>query len=296
MNKQTSVDQLLLDLEKNSISDREKADILIRIIEIESSKSEKDADMELIQECVEFLNILTNSEEEIEMQESQAADRLQQIYQKAADDTTPVNTGLTKHQPGIRKRRLRFFGLIAASFAVVILIAATSLTVIARVNGYGNMWEWLSEHLSEIFQVEPEKDHTIEGITVIRGTDTKTYSNMESWLQEESWDILYPSELPDGVWLDHILLVSHGEGETSIFWSFNTTDVRFSAQNFDLASFEPTENMEILEIGGYRFGIFSRPDGTYQASCVIGDFAYSIECANHENLLFLINHLKGIEK
>ncbi len=296
MNKQTSVDHLLLDLERDSISDSEKADILFRIIEIESAKSEEDADMELIQECVEFLNILTNSETEIKMQESQVADRLQQIYQKAAEDTTSENTDLTQHQPVIRKRRLRSFGIIAASFAFVILIAATSLTVIARVNGYGNMWEWLSDHMNEIFHLNSGEEHSIDGITVVVDNDATTYPDIETWLQKTSMDILYPTVLPDDVKLERILQSSQSENEISMIWVFNISNVRFSVQNYDLSYFELSNDAEIIDASGYRFNILYRPETGYQAFCIAGDYAYSIECADRESLLTIINHLKGIEK
>lgn len=288
MNKKISVDQLLQELGKNSISSREKADILIQIINIESAKSEEDADMDLIQECVEFLNLLTNSEREIEAQQDQLPYRLQRIYQKAAAE------GISKNKV-IRKRRFRSLGIAAAVFVAVLLITVTSLSVIARVNGYGSTLEWIYAHLNQVFQSAPGEENNIDGITVIRETETKHYPNIESWLQEENLDILYPSLLPDGVSIDRIYQSTREEGEVSVIFSFNTPDIRFLAQNYDLNHFEIMEDMEVIEANGYYFGSFSTPDGSYQAFCIFDNIAYGIECTDRDTLLTLINHLKGIK-
>lgn len=296
MNNQASIDQLFHKLENDAISDREKADILTKIIDIESSKPEKDADMELIQECIEFFNVLTNSENEIKMHESQLPARLQQIYQKAADANTFANTCLSQSRPFSRKRRSRSLGIAAASFAAIVLIVATSLTVIARINGYGNMWEWVSVHLNEIFHINSGDDGSIDGITVVLGNETTTYSDVESWLRKEDIDILYPSVLPDDVKLERILQSNYGEDEMDIIWVFNTPDVRFTVQNYALSNFELLDNAEIVEASGYRFNILYHSDVGHQAFCIIGNYAYSIECTDRESLFTILNHLKGIQK
>lgn len=282
MNKKISVDQLLQELEKDSITSRERADILIKIINIESAKSEEEADMDLIQECIEFFNLLSNREEEIEAQKDQMHYRLQQIYQRAAEDDTSKNTI-------IRKRRFRSIGLAAAVFVAILLIMVTSLTVIARVNGYNSTLEWIYAHLNQIFQSDRGEENVIDGITVIREAETKNYPDIESWLQEENLDILYPSILPDGVSIDRIFQSTRGAGEVRIIFTFNTPDVRLLAQNYDLDHYEITEDMEVIEVNGYCFGILSTPDGGYQAYCTFDNTAYDIVCSERDTLLTLIN-------
>ena len=296
MKKETSVDQLLRQLEDDSITNDQKADILAMIIDIESEKPE--ADMVLIQECFDYLEVLKNSEEEIAERKERISYHLQRSYQKAADGSAPFkNLDFFKIQqhPPARKRRIRTIGVAAAVFVSILLLVATSLTVIARVNGYGNMWDWLSDHLNEIFHFNPGETKTVDGITVVRENDSKVYPNIESWLQEESWGIKYPSVLPDDVKIERIILSTRGEGEFSIAWVFNSPDVHFLAQNYDLSNFKITGDMEIVEANGYQFGILSTLEGGYQAFCTINDFAYVIECAERDTLLTLINHLKGIE-
>ena len=302
MKKETSVDQLLRELENDAVANDQRADILSKIIDIESEKSE--ADMDLIQECFDYLELLKNSEPEIAERRERIPYHLQRSYQKAADVSSPFKnldfSKIQQHSP-IRKRRIRTIGVAAAVFISILLLAATSLTVIARVNGYGNMWDWLYNHLNEIFQIVPGEMQTIDGITVVRENDSKIYPNIEAWLQEENLDLLYPSSLPDNVKIERILQTTRGEGEINIMFSFNTPDVSLYAQNYDLAHYEiPSEipeDMEVIEANGYRFGILYTPeiDFNYHAYCIVDNFAYSIGCTERDSLLNLIYHLKGIE-
>lgn len=288
MKKYPSIESLLQKLENDSVTNSEKAELLTQIIDIESEKPKEEADVDLIEACFAYLETILHEESEIAERKKQLPGQLQRIQQKAAERTA------SRKNPRKPARRKRIIGILAAVF-VTILLVATSLTVIARVDGYESMGEWVSIHLKELLQLESGKKHEIDGFTVVHGKDTKTYSSVEAWMQEESWNIVYPSDFPDNVRVDHILLDYRSEDEIAIHWIFNPSDVYFSAQNFDLAILEPVDTVEIVEINGYRFGILAQPDGSYQASGVIEDFAYFMKCTNYEDLLFLLHHLKGME-
>lgn len=288
MKEYPSTESLLQKLEADSVTNREKAELLTQIIDIESEKPKEEADVDLIEACFAYLETILHEEAEIAERQKQLPGQLQLIQQKAAERTA------SRKNPRKPARRKRIIGILAAVF-VTILLVATSLTVIARVNGYESMGEWVSMHLKELLQLEPGKKHEMDGFTVVHGTDNKTYSSVEAWMQEESWDVLYPSDLPDNVRVDRVSLVSRSEDEILIAWVFNTPDVQFCVQNFDLAKLEPVDTVEIVEINGYRFGILAQPEGAYQATGVIEDFAYFMKCTNYEDLLFLLHHLKGME-
>lgn len=297
MKKHSSIDQLIRDLNDNSITSQKKADILIEIIDLESQSD--DADMELIEECFDYLEFLTNSEAEIETRKGQLPDRLQRTYQKAADMENDSEDQLVpKIQPVARKRRFRKAGIAAAIIAATLLISMTTLTVIARVNGYNDPWEWLSKHWEEYLQLDNGGQLTGDGITVIRQTETIVYPDMESWLKEENLNLLYPSDLPEGIRLDHINQSARGEGEVDIYFVFSTPEVSFHAKNHDLDQYEiHEEDMEIIEINEYCFSILYTPEieFAYHAYCIVDNFAYGIGCQDRDTLLILINHLKGIK-
>lgn len=300
MKKDLSTDQLISELNDASITNKKKTDILMKIIDLESEKP--DANMELIEECFDYLEFLTNSEAELEARKEQLPDLLRRTYQKAADMEDDSNDQIVPQiRPAVRRRRFRKAGIAAAIIAAVLLISMTSLTVIARVNGYDSTWEWLSKHWEEYLGLNNGEQMTIDGITVIRETETIIYPDIESWLKEENLNILYPADLPEDVRLDHINQSARGEGEVSITLVFNTPEVIFNAQNYDLSSFEiHEEDMEIIEADGYRFGILYIPDISemvcaYNAYFTVDNFAYIIGCQDRDTLLILINHLKGIK-
>lgn len=299
MRNHNEIDLLLEELGNDATSTRRKAEILIQLIDTELEKPEEKADMDLIQECFDYLESLNESESDELTRKKKLEYHLTRIYQRGDDadaSSLPSIPNTVRVNTHIWKRRLRTVGIVAAIFVATILVFASTLSVIARVNGYDTVLEWLSTNLNEYFQLETGKEYDIEGITVVRNTGNKTYDNIETWLQEEGLNLLYPSVLPEGVQLQRIVQNSQDGEKTFISWIFSDPDIRLAAQDFDLYKFEIGGDMEILEINGYQFGILNTPENSYQAFCVAGDFAYSIECTIREDLLTLINHLKGLEK
>ena len=290
MKKELSMDMLLTELNNNSLTNGEKAEILTTIIDLESEKP--DGDMDLIRECLDFLAYL-NGEESV-TDEEQRTERLQRIYRKAADgEGKGAEEG--KKRPVGRRRRLRKAAIVAAIIAGILLVAMTSLTVIARVNGYDSTWEWIADHWGEYLKLGHGEQTTIDGITIIREKDTKIYPDIESWLKEENLGILYPSVLPGDIKIDEIIENTRGEGEVSITLVFNTPAINFNAQNYDLSYFEThEEDMEVIELNGYRFGILYIPEleSAYNAYYTVDGFAYFIGCQDRDTLLFMLENLK----
>lgn len=284
MKKELSMDMLLAELNNNSLSNGEKAEILTTIIDLESEKP--DGDMDLIRECLDYLADL-NGEESAESAEQQA-ERLQRIYQKVADGEGAAKG---KKQPIGRKRRLRNAAIIAAIVAAILLITMTSLTVIARVNGYDDVFEWITAHWQEL----PSNGHIMSGDTeFIWYKDYKSYYDIESWLEEEELDLLYPSVLPDGVQLAYIARFITDEG-IDFSYVFDPPQIFVNVQNYDLDNFEIKDKMEIIEVNGYRMGILNVPHDPsykYYAYFLYGDFAYTIGAADRDTLLFLLENLK----
>ena len=298
MKKERSMDQLLNELNNNSLTDRERAEILAQILDTEMEKPEAEADMDLIQECFDYLELLNHSDAEIEARKAQLPDRLQRTYQKAAETesnaTDPLVPGI---RPVKRKRRFRKAAIAAAIVAAILLVAMTSLTVIARVNGYKDPWEMIFAHWEEYLNLRNGEQMSHDGITVIRYTDNKFYPDIESWLKEEKLDMFYPSVSPDGLRLDHVNETDPSKEEVDIVFVYAPADVYFRAQNFNLAYFELHEGMEIIEVNGYRAGILYNPDipHPYSAYLTVDNFAYSIGAQDRDTLLFMLEHLKKPE-
>ena len=287
MKKELSMDMLLNELNNNSLSNGEKAEILTTIIDLESEKP--NGDMDLIRECLDYLADL-NNEESAESAE-QLPERLQRIYQKAAEEES---TAKEKKQSIGRKRRFRKATIVAAIVAAILLITMTSLTVIARVNGYGNAWEMFADHWREYLKLGNGDEMTYDGFTFIRHTETKIYPDMESWLKEENLNILYPSVLPDGVRVEEIDETPYAEGEIEFLFLFNTQEIHFYVSNYKPDRYEIPDGMETIEANGYRFGILYSPElpAPYRARTIVDGFAYSIGAQDRDTLFFLLENLK----
>lgn len=61
--KNIKTDTLIKELEKDATPNIRKAEILMAIIDIELEEHQDKADMDLIEECLDFLGFLNNSEE-----------------------------------------------------------------------------------------------------------------------------------------------------------------------------------------------------------------------------------------
>lgn len=284
MKKELSVDMLLNELNNDSLTNGEKAEILATVIDLESEKP--DGDMDLIRECLDYLAFLNGEESAAEAE--QQAERLQRIYQKAADGEGAAKG---KKSSAGRKRRLCKVGVVAAIIVGILLVAMTSLTVIARVNGYDDVFEWITAHWQEL----PSNGHIMSGDTeFIWYKDYKSYYDIESWLEEEELDLLYPSVLPDGVQLAYIDRYITDEG-IDFAYVFDPPQIFVNVQNYDLDHFEIKDKMEIIEVNGYRMGILNIPNDPsykYYAYFPYGDFAYNIGAPDRDTLLFLLENLK----
>lgn len=294
MKQDRSTDRLLTELNNDSLTDRERAEILVQILDMEFEKPEAEADMDLIRECFDYLELLDHSDAEIEARKAQLPDRLQRTYQKAAEMENGANDPLVSEiRPVARKRRFRKAAIAAAIVAAALLIAATSLTVIARVNGYDNPLEWIWDEYRKLSNGE---QITIDGVTIIRYDDNVIYPDIETWLKEEKPDILFPSVLPDGIQVREVDQSYIGEGKVELRILFDPPKVSFMAINDYLDMFDPREeDMEILEMNGYRVGIFSEPEDThlqFYAHFIADGYAYSITAQDRDTMLLILENLK----
>lgn len=298
MKKELTIDRLLAELNNDSLTDRERAEILTQILDIELEKPEAEADMDLIQECFDYLELLNNSDAEIEARKEQLPDLLQRTYQKAAEPESDAAL-VSEIQPAKRKRRFRKAGIAAAIIAVVLLIAATSLTVIAKVKGYEDPWDMILAHLDELFH---GGEMSTNDFTIVFPKENKSYPDMETWLKEDPVDILYPSVLPDGIRVNAIVRCIYGEGDVrhegdmELRIAFDPKEITFTACNYDLDKVTlDVEDIEVIEINGYHIGILYTPGATmcpYNAHFVVDGFVYTIGAPDRDTLLFVLKNLK----
>lgn len=93
MKKNIKTDTLIKELEKDATPNIRKAEILMAIIDIELEEHQDKADMDLIEECLDFLGFLNNSEES---DRKTPENHLLRIYQKAQNKTAHAENSISE--------------------------------------------------------------------------------------------------------------------------------------------------------------------------------------------------------
>lgn len=284
--------ELLGFLDSDRITNEQKIAILNHMIDQELEKSESEADMELIQECTAFIEEL--HDQKYQITDAKLESRLNAIKAgKSFSENATESVGLRKSSKVLPRRR--WIALVAAVITMVILASAMAMTAYARANGYSNAWEWVASRVKELSDMKPGKKE-IDGITIIKGDENRTYATVEEFLQAEGLDILYPTVLPDGVKVEKIVQTFYGEGKFDLTFVFNTSSIQYSVYNFDLYRFQITDAYEVIECNNYAFSVLISSSGAYQANNISESYAYCISCENYDELKNIVNELEETER
>lgn len=281
-NKKLKNNDFLIGLDFDHANNEQKIALLNQIIDNELEKPENDVDMSLVEECMAFIDDIdcgrfAKNEEALNV-------RLQKIIYA----TEPKKLPAPPKKPTVNYRRIvRTVGGCAAALVLIV----TSLTVAARMNGYGNAIDWVVAMSSPADQ--PKLPTEI--IFLHKGDETIEYNSIEELLHTENLNVMYPSALPRNTKIESVRLTNYEEGQFDLAFTFNNADISFSVCNFDLSSHIITdENALTFTTGGHTFTIITR-DGKFQANYVNDEYAYRLTCDNYEKLLDIIEHLRGLE-
>lgn len=276
----------LLGLNMNNATKEQKIQWLCQMIDNETDKPEDEIDFALIGECSAYLREL--SDKAAEATKEQKRRILQQI--KAHHNQIAANSAKVL-RPNWRK-----VGRIVAIAATVAALLLSTLTVLAKVNGYSSAWEYVTENLQKIAGLNAGDRVNDNGITLIKNDGTVIYNSIEELLQTEKYDILYPSELPDGI---EIIRISHqiiSKEEIAYCYRFTDPSISVAISTVSKISTEDVEKYELYVTGNMEFYIEKAPDNIYQAVAYDDKYEYLICCQNYDALIKILNGMKGIEK
>lgn len=175
---------------------------------------------------------------------------------------------------------------------VVMLVLGMTVTTMAGAAGYSNAYDWIKDNMAAIFSWGPGS-YDVDGITVIKGNETNRYESVEDFLKEENIDILYPSSLPEGVVLQTVVMTEYGDGKYAVIFQYNSNNISISIYNFDLYLSDIPEPNETIKIGEYEYTITYLSKKSYQANCIIDQYAYTIVSSDYNDLINIINSMKG---
>ena len=276
----------LLGLNMNKATKEQKIQWLCQIIDNETDKPEDEIDFALIGECSAYLRELSDKAAEATKEQKQRI--LQQI--KARHNQTA-----TKSAKVLRPRWKTARKAVGIAIAAVLLLTLT-LSVIAKVNGYSNAWEYVKENIQRITGMDAG-DRVNEGnITLIKGGKSIAYSSIEELMQTEGYDILYPATLPEGIEITKVSqqIVS----EDYVIYSIEFTDIDLSimiSNKFNISK-EDLSKYETFVTSDNSFYIRKLSNGLYQAVGYDGKYEYIISLDDYNELTIILNGMKGLEK
>ena len=276
----------LLGLNMTRATKEQKIQWLCQIIDNETDKPEDEMDFALIGECSAYLREL--SDKAAEATKEQKRRILQQI--KAHHNQTATKSAKVL-RPNWRK-----VGRIVAIAAAVAALLLSSLTVLAKVNGYSSAWEYVKENVQRIIGLDAGDRMNEGNITLIKHDSVVAYNSIEELLQTEGYDIMYPSELPEGVRITKIsqqIII-----ENDVLYSIHFTNIELSmvVSNKTTVSDVDLQKYESFKTANMTFYLKKFSNGVYQAIGNDGKYEYMISFNDYDSLMIILNGIKGFEK
>ena len=268
---------------------------LCKIIDNEMAKNIDEIDMDLVNECQEELDEL--------MQETRAEHASEQAAITSAEPEYAGNLASRGRVEFIKARNdekahmaqshqvnRRFPKRLAVAAAAALIICSAAVTVFVAAEGFGSMEEFIS-YIS--LKLKPGESVDQNGITFINNGKSINYDSVEEFASKENLDVFYPTELPEGVFIEKIILTGDLEGESdcTLFYVFTDSNIALSIRNYSLINI-PTDNYQIFDSALGKFYI-KEISGHYQAVCQTENYEYCIDTNDIDSLQII---MKGLQR
>ena len=274
----------LLDLNMTRATKEQKIQWLCQMIDNETDKPEDEMDFALIDECSAYLRELSDKAAEATKEQKQRI--LQQI--KAHHNQTAKH-GAKVLRPNWRKR-----GRIVAIAATVAALLFSTLTVLAKVNGYGSAWEYVKENIQKIIGMDSGDRVNDGNITLIKGGESIAYSSIEELMQTEGYDILYPATLPEGIEITKVSQQIVSEDYVIYSIQFTNENLSVMISNRCNVTQEDLLQFEFYKTENLIFYIEKISDNSYQATAHDEKYEYLIYSDNYDVLKTILNEMGGL--
>ena len=276
----------LLGLNMNKATKEQKIQWLCQMIDNETDKPEDEIDFALIDECSAYLRELSDKAAEATKEQKQRI--LQQIKAHHNQTTTKSAKVLRPSWKTTRK-------VVGIAIAAVLLLTLT-LSVIAKVKGYSSAWEYIKENAKTFFNMSPGDKVKDGEITLTKHDGVVTYNSIEELLQAEGYDIMYPSDLPDGVKITKISEQSVSEKEIVYCYQFTDETLFIMASTVSRFPPEKLEKYDQLKNDSILAYFMKKENSEYQIIAYDERYEYSIYGSDYDALIKILNGMRGIEK
>ncbi len=262
----------------------------------ELSKSEDKIDMDIVNECFRRLDelqggVCKKTDEELNAGLIRIKEKSEKIQAEILKNEMERSCNT--------QRKVPFGRSVALAALSVLLVIGLSFSILAlSLGGYSKAWTCISNSVKTLFNMN-SSESTVDGITIIKGEYSKQYDTIEQLLKEETLDILYPSQLPDGVKTEKIKYVELAENKYDIIFKFSSSQFHMTFGNYHQSNLEIIPYDTIFETELLTFYISSAQEKeqlVYRAIAQNSKGEYVINSDTYENLTLILNNLKEVEK
>ena len=275
-----------------------KIENLLQAIEREAEKPDEEVDLELLEENAEEFDKLTRDIDHL-CPEQSVDEFLKELEGLGVDCSklTPKEEGIGKKRKkgkkGKKKSKKRAVAAVATVAIITTLLFAV-VSVAAHNQGYSNAWEFITENIKQILNLNAGETMESDGITFVKGEDAVTYASMEELIEAEQIDILYPANLPNDIHVTKIMQNNISDTHTVLSFIFNDNNLIVSVSNAQQLSQEDLLKLECYQTNNRNFYINNQTNGTFQAVCHDNGYEYKIIYNDYNSLITILDNMKGI--
>ena len=264
---------------------------LFAIIQAELEKDDAEIDQELIDECSDCEAFLSHSNPEITQEEyaiglAKIKERAQAIQADGSNVTVQA------------KPKKRHFMRVAVYFlATALAVAIFSVSVVAAFNGSA-AWEFITTNIQQILGMEPGDTLESDKVTLVKGDLVAEYDSVEKALKAGGFEgILYPTQLPEGVKIERIVLTNDGdENNYKINFVFNSNSTSYRIFSYDKYRVDQLDKFEKISIQDRIYIIVPNTElGYYQAIFNYNGFDYVLTNTEYNDLLNILNTMEELQ-
>ena len=279
-----------------------KIENLLQSIEREAEKPDEEADLELLEEKAEEFDRLTKDIDHL-CPEQSVDEFLKELESLGVDCSklTPKEEGIGKKRKkgkkgkkDKKKSKKRAVAAVA-TVAIITTLMFAVVSVAAHNQGYANAWEFITENIKQILNLNAGETMESDGITFVKGEDAVSYASMEELIEAEQIDILYPANLPNDIHVTKITYQNVDENHQIYSFQFNDSNLSLSISNVKSVTQVDLLQYETYEANKITFYIEKITNGTYQAIGQDNEYEYRIIYNDYNVLIEILKNLKGVE-
>jgi len=194
----------------------------------------------------------------------------------------------TRNENVIIKPNEKNITLHKALKRTLIIIAATFIILSSTIGiAYAFNFDIL-RCISDIVRQPEGSKNTTNGYTFYHNEETQKYDSIEIMMENEDFDIMYPTKWPDGIEVECVLIGKEVNGNDTISIATNDPNVNICIEFSD--TFYPSSMDEFVERNGIRFYFEDR--GVHFGIAFHKNKRYYISAKTREDLLLIIENLK----